>query len=552
MNEENTNNNYHFGITGKEVSTAVFDKKLDEYYSIYTRVDSNLANYMFEWIAQYFEEITGEPFSTKDRAMEFDIIKYAADKVAVPLDMSVEMIEIFYLENREKSYGLAVGELNERAEGDIYLYQNEPPNIDGEYIIEGKNTVSRHSSLSLNERSNNPRKLILTTDENITNANGAKKLKGLDVGELITVNGGEPYFDWQATSTDDKVFKGTIKNDIHLHELLSFQASFHRTLNNNSKHDQQLSDAHELGLSSLARGKEQPAQDGELLKMFTGREVGKTPEKEASTIDLINSWIKGRERVERLYRSEPENLRTKETADYIIRRIESKFKELGEKADVNLELNPFKSNSVTVDISEYAKQGIGFNKMIDRFEGILERMYGEKQQDWFRVESADYKTLKIDFRQRYIVDDMTKKIIKSFKKGNLPETLKLIEGYKMQGRLLNNNNIKEIGDSNLTKEQKVLTLVVMGVHDPAKRLFETKAASERFEVGTPVTFKNTMNREVSGEVVFKEGVKTVSLYKDDNYSGPSPRLVEPNDWSKVEKFSENVSRNKSKGGSMGM
>jgi hypothetical protein len=35
-----------------------------------------------------------------------------------------------------------------------------------------------------------------------------------------------------------------------------------------------------------------PAQDAELLEMFRGREIGETPEGEASTIHLLKIWQK--------------------------------------------------------------------------------------------------------------------------------------------------------------------------------------------------------------------------------------------------------------------
>jgi len=71
-----------------------------------------------------------------------------------------------------------------------------------------------------------------------------------------------------------------------------------------------------------------------------------------------------------------------------------------------------------------------------------------------------------------------------------------------------------------------------------------KDGSERFEVGTPVTFTGAMKREVSGEVVMRDGKKMVSLYKDDNYSGSSERIVEPKDWSKVKTFAEATPKKK--------
>jgi hypothetical protein len=44
-----------------------------------------------------------------------------------------------------------------------------------------------------------------------------------------------------------------------------------------------------------------------------------------------------------------------------------------------------------------------------------------------------------------------------------------------------------------------------------------------FELGTPASFVEN-GREVSGEVVMRDGKKAISLYKDDNYGGDSERI----------------------------
>jgi antirestriction protein len=44
-----------------------------------------------------------------------------------------------------------------------------------------------------------------------------------------------------------------------------------------------------------------------------------------------------------------------------------------------------------------------------------------------------------------------------------------------------------------------------------------------FEVGTPASFKHN-GREVSGEVISRNGKMAISLYKDSNYAGSSPRV----------------------------
>lgn len=58
-----------------------------------------------------------------------------------------------------------------------------------------------------------------------------------------------------------------------------------------------------------------------------------------------------------------------------------------------------------------------------------------------------------------------------------------------------------------------------------------------FELGTPVVLTYG-NREVSGEVVTRNGIQCISLYKDDNYSGDSERIVTP-EWNKVKSFYTN-------------
>lgn len=58
----------------------------------------------------------------------------------------------------------------------------------------------------------------------------------------------------------------------------------------------------------------------------------------------------------------------------------------------------------------------------------------------------------------------------------------------------------------------------------------------RHEPGTPVVY-DMEDRQVSGEVVYKNGEKKISLYKDDNYSGDKKRYINP-DWSKVFTFTE--------------
>lgn len=58
----------------------------------------------------------------------------------------------------------------------------------------------------------------------------------------------------------------------------------------------------------------------------------------------------------------------------------------------------------------------------------------------------------------------------------------------------------------------------------------------RHEVGTPVLYFSN-DKFVSGEVVLRNKVKSISLYIDDNYSGYRERIIVPN-WNNVIKFGE--------------
>lgn len=85
------------------------------------------------------------------------------------------------------------------------------------------------------------------------------------------------------------------------------------------------------------------------------------------------------------------------------------------------------------------------------------------------------------------------------------------------------------------------------------KAFNEAKTSDFFQLGTPARFTEPKygggTREVSGEVAmngetYEKGrlsyepntIKGIYLYKDENYSGPSPRFVVPDDWSKVSDF----------------
>ena len=47
-----------------------------------------------------------------------------------------------------------------------------------------------------------------------------------------------------------------------------------------------------------------PAQSKELTEMLDGREIGKTPNGEASSMELMTAWIKGWEKAKRIMMKE--------------------------------------------------------------------------------------------------------------------------------------------------------------------------------------------------------------------------------------------------------
>lgn len=57
----------------------------------------------------------------------------------------------------------------------------------------------------------------------------------------------------------------------------------------------------------------------------------------------------------------------------------------------------------------------------------------------------------------------------------------------------------------------------------------------KFELGTPAILEED-GEVVSGEVVLRDGVKCLSLYRDSNYAGDAERIRIPRDWNNVRKF----------------
>jgi hypothetical protein len=67
----------------------------------------------------------------------------------------------------------------------------------------------------------------------------------------------------------------------------------------------QINQAMTFGMIAFENGKMRvPAQDGQLINMMNGREIGQTPEGEASSINLIKSWCAGWDTAKRLSMAE--------------------------------------------------------------------------------------------------------------------------------------------------------------------------------------------------------------------------------------------------------
>jgi hypothetical protein len=73
----------------------------------------------------------------------------------------------------------------------------------------------------------------------------------------------------------------------------------------------------------------------------------------------------------------------------------------------------------------------------------------------------------------------------------------------------------------------------------AKNTGKTKTAAD-FELGTPANYHTYNNGEQAGEIVIRDGKKTISLYPNKNYGGRERIVYDPNkiNWNNMESFTE--------------
>jgi hypothetical protein len=70
----------------------------------------------------------------------------------------------------------------------------------------------------------------------------------------------------------------------------------------------QITTAETLGMTNYAQGiMRAPSQSKELMNMLAGRQIGKTPKNEASSIKLMDAWIKGWDKAKKIMMQEKIN-----------------------------------------------------------------------------------------------------------------------------------------------------------------------------------------------------------------------------------------------------
>lgn len=70
------------------------------------------------------------------------------------------------------------------------------------------------------------------------------------------------------------------------------------------KKNTQLAIAETLGMVNQQEGKNRiPAHSKSLMKMLNGRKIGQTPQGEAPTVDIMDSWLKGWDKAKRIDRN---------------------------------------------------------------------------------------------------------------------------------------------------------------------------------------------------------------------------------------------------------
>jgi hypothetical protein len=173
----------------------------------------------------------------------------------------------------------------------------------------------------------------------------------------------------------------------------------------------------------------------------------------------------------------------KETVASIFNEYQKKYADGGDMDDISLA----KSNAIDkIDFEYYAKEyaGDSWNKMSDSEKTEL---MSEIRENWFN----DYE---------YANGGETE--FQIYTNGKIEGKPFEVIGVDYKKGIVRVKNFSEYGIKEMTISEWIpLT----------------------FELGTPASFVEN-GREVSGEVVMRDGKRAISLYKDDNYGGDSERI----------------------------
>ena len=173
----------------------------------------------------------------------------------------------------------------------------------------------------------------------------------------------------------------------------------------------------------------------------------------------------------------------KETVASIFNEYQKKYADGGDMDDISLA----KSNAIhKIDFEYYAKEyaGDSWDKMSDSEKAELMR---DIRENWFNdYEYADGGETEFPIYTYGKIDGKPFEVI----------------GVNYKTGIVKVKNFSEYGIKEMTISEWIpLT----------------------FELGTPASFVEN-GREVSGEVVMRDGKRAISLYKDDNYGGDSERI----------------------------
>jgi hypothetical protein len=173
----------------------------------------------------------------------------------------------------------------------------------------------------------------------------------------------------------------------------------------------------------------------------------------------------------------------KETVASIFNQYQKKYADGGDMDDISLA----KSNAIdTIDFEYYAKEyaGDSWDKMSDSEKAELIR---DIRDNWFNdYEYADGGETEFPIYTYGKIDGKPFEVI----------------GVNYKTGIVRVKNFSEYGIKEMTISEWIpLT----------------------YELGTPASFIEN-GREVSGEVVMRDGKRAISLYKDDNYGGDSERI----------------------------